>query len=85
MVPAAFMWLPMFPLSSNGKVDRRALPAPEIERETLSREYVAPRSAAERALAEIWGEVLRIEKVGVEDNFFELGGDSLLAVRSCSP
>ena len=81
MVPAAFVWLPALPLSSNGKVDRRALPAPELEREALSRAYVAPRTPTERTLAGIWETVLRVDRVGVEDNFFELGGDSLLTVQ----
>ena len=81
MVPAAFVWLTALPLSSNGKVDRRALPAPEIEREALSHAYVAPRTDMERAIAEIWAQVLRVDQVGVDDNFFELGGDSLLTVQ----
>ncbi len=84
MVPAAFMWLPALPLGTSGKVDRRALPAPELERETLSRSFVAPRTPAEKTLAEIWAQVLRLEKVGVDDNFFELGGDSLLSVQIVS-
>ena len=81
MVPAIFVWLPALPLSSNGKVDRRALPAPEIERQALSRAFVAPRTPEERLLADIWRRVLRVSQVGVEDNFFELGGDSLLGVQ----
>ncbi len=84
MVPAAFVWLPSLPLSSNGKVDRRALPAPELDRQTLSRAYIAPRTPQERALAEIWQRVLRVEQVGVDDNLFELGGDSLLSVQIVS-
>jgi amino acid adenylation domain-containing protein/non-ribosomal peptide synthase protein (TIGR01720 family) len=81
MVPATFMVLPGFPLSSNGKVDRRALPSPEIERAALSRAYVAPRGEVERTLADIWAQVLRVDQIGVDDNFFELGGDSLLSVQ----
>lgn len=81
MVPAIFVWLPQLPLSSNGKVDRRALPAPEVERQSLSREYVAPRTDEERKLADIWKLVLKTPEVGVDDNFFELGGDSLLGVQ----
>ncbi len=84
MVPAVFMWLPALPLTSSGKVDRRALPEPELDRETLSRAYVAPRTNAEKTLAEIWQRVLRLERVGVEDNLFELGGDSLLSVQIVS-
>jgi non-ribosomal peptide synthase protein (TIGR01720 family) len=81
MVPSAFVVLDALPLSSNGKVDRRALPDPRLDRAARSREHVAPRSAAERALAEIWSRVLRVERVGVTDDFFELGGDSLLSIQ----
>ncbi|MBC8088879.1 MAG: amino acid adenylation domain-containing protein, partial [Phycisphaerae bacterium] len=81
MVPAIFVWLPALPLSSNGKVDRRALPAPEVERQSLSRAYVAPRTAEETVLADIWKATLKVSAVGVDDNFFELGGDSLLGVQ----
>lgn len=81
MVPAIFVWLPVLPLSSNGKVDRKALPDPGIQREALSREYVAPRNERERLLADVWCKVLRLDTVGVDDNFFELGGDSLLGVQ----
>jgi amino acid adenylation domain-containing protein/non-ribosomal peptide synthase protein (TIGR01720 family) len=81
MVPSAFVVLHELPLTSSGKVDRRRLPAPELDRDALSRPYVAPTSAAERALAEIWGAVLRLERVGVHDNFFELGGDSILSIQ----
>ncbi|PVZ42392.1 non-ribosomal peptide synthetase [Pseudomonas sp. CC120222-01a] len=79
MVPQAFVALAELPLSPNGKVDRRALPAPGAEA-VISREYQAPQGDLETALASIWTEVLKIEQVGREDNFFELGGHSLLAV-----
>ncbi len=84
MVPALFVWLPTLPLSSNGKVDRRALPVPEVERQALSRAFVEPSNPAERTLAEIWSSVLRLDRVGTDDNFFELGGDSLLGVQILS-
>ncbi len=77
MVPGLFVFLDSFPLTPNGKVDRKALPAPSSERAGLAEPYAAPRSDAEARLAGLWGDVLRVEKVGVEDNFFELGGDSL--------
>ncbi|MBV4543003.1 non-ribosomal peptide synthetase [Pseudomonas vlassakiae] len=79
MVPQAFVALAELPLSPNGKVDRRALPAPGAEA-VISRAYQAPQGDLEQALAAIWTEVLKIEQVGREDNFFELGGHSLLAV-----
>ncbi|MBM4094178.1 MAG: AMP-binding protein, partial [Planctomycetes bacterium] len=81
MVPAAFIFLDTLPISPNGKVDRKALPAPERLRPNLDRPYVAPRTEAERVLAEIWAEVLGVEKVGVHDNYFELGGASINSLR----
>ena len=79
MIPAAIVVLESLPLSANGKVDRKALPAPERRPDVGV--YVAPRTPVEQALAAIWREVLRLEQVGTEDNFFELGGHSLLATR----
>jgi amino acid adenylation domain-containing protein/non-ribosomal peptide synthase protein (TIGR01720 family) len=84
MVPAAFMRMDALPLTSNGKVDRRALPAPDISRSSRKDSYVAPRTPAEEALARIWGEVLGIEAPGLHDNFFELGGDSILSIQVIS-
>jgi amino acid adenylation domain-containing protein len=81
MVPAAFVPLPALPLTTNGKADRRALPAPGAARPALNSEYVAPRNSAEAALCRIWSDVLEIEAVGVDDNFFELGGDSIRGIR----
>jgi amino acid adenylation domain-containing protein len=80
MVPAAFVILPELPLTPNGKVNRKALPIPERTRQT-ERVYVAPRGEAERRIAQIWQDLLRIEAVGLDDNFFDLGGYSLLLVR----
>ena len=79
MIPAAFVVLDSLPLTANGKVDRRALPAPARESVATS-EYVAPRTEPERALVAVWQEVLG-GRAGVEDNFFDLGGDSIRSVR----
>jgi amino acid adenylation domain-containing protein len=81
MVPAAFVVLDALPLTTNGKVDRRALPAPDGARPELDVAYVAPSSPTEEMLAAIWSEVLGVEKVGVHDNFFSLGGDSILSIQ----
>jgi amino acid adenylation domain-containing protein len=80
MVPSAFVLLDRFPLSPNGKLDRRALPAPG-QGAYLSREYAAPEGEVEEILAGIWQSLLRVERVGRRDNFFELGGHSLLIVQ----
>ena len=81
MVPAVFVPLDALPLLSNGKTDRRALPAPDRTRPELHKAFVAPRDDLEVQLAHIWEEVLGVRPVGVRDNFFELGGHSLAAVR----
>ncbi|MCO7572041.1 phosphopantetheine-binding protein, partial [Pseudomonas chlororaphis] len=79
MVPQVFVHLDAFPLSPNGKLDRKALPAPDMAA-LRSREYEAPQGDTEIALARLWAELLNVERVGRHDNFFELGGHSLLAV-----
>ncbi len=79
MAPASFVFLAELPLNPNGKVDRKALPAPDL-REQLEQQYVAPRTATEEALAHILAEALGLERVGIQDNFFELGGHSLIAL-----
>ena len=84
MVPAAFVTLAGAPAHPNGKIDRRALPAPEGGRAELEAGFVAPATAVEEALARIWAEVLRLPAVGVHDNFFELGGDSILSIQIVS-
>ncbi len=81
MVPTSFVVLDAFPLTPNGKVDRRALPAPDVLRSELKSTYVAPRNEIERTIAAIWQEVLQVRKVGTRDNFFDLGGHSLLMVQ----
>jgi amino acid adenylation domain-containing protein len=77
MVPSAFVVLPEFPLSPNGKVDRKALPAPEGETDAAA----APQSELERRIAAVWAELLGLKHVGVHENFFEIGGHSLLLAR----
>src|ERR1019366_8445658 len=81
MLPAVFVLLDVLPMTPNGKIDRRALPAPDRTRPELDKAFVAPRDDLELQLAHIWEEVLGVQPVGVTDNFFELGGHSLLAVR----
>jgi hypothetical protein len=81
MVPQVFVVLDELPLTANGKVDRRALPAPEQSRPELGVGYVAPRTEAERSIAAIWQELLHLDEVGVNDNFFDLGGHSLLLAQ----
>ncbi|WP_143665057.1 non-ribosomal peptide synthetase, partial [Streptomyces cacaoi] len=81
MVPSAFVVLDALPLTANGKVDRRALPEPEVG---AGAEYVAPRTEAERLLCGIWAEVLGVERVGVHDDFFALGGDSISSLKAVS-
>jgi len=81
MVPSAFVTMREFPLTANGKVDRKALPAPQSSDYQQERKYVAPRDRVEKKLAALWEDVLGIRPVGVEDGFFDLGGRSLLAAR----
>ena len=82
MAPSVFVFLEALPMTPNGKVDRKALPAPEGDRHGSSRAFVPPRTPAEIQLAEIWREVLQLQEVGARDNFFDLGGHSLLAIQT---
>ena len=84
MVPTVFVILNALPLNPNGKVDRAALPAPDAACNRSENTYVAPQSPVEEKLCEIWSDVLRVEKVGINDNFLDLGGHSLLAMRVVS-
>lgn len=81
MVPSAWVVLDSLPLTPHGKLDRKALPAPQSRTEELG-EYVAPRTELERVLAEIWAQELRVDQVGVHDNVFDLGAHSLLVIRA---
>jgi amino acid adenylation domain-containing protein len=84
MVPAALVLLERIPLTRNGKIDRRALPDPSWERESDDAGFLEPETATEKLVAEVWRDVLGVERVGAEDNFFSLGGHSLLAARVVS-
>ena len=84
MIPEFYIELAEIPLTPNGKIDRRALPAPDHSRPELEEGLVAPRNAIEKEISEIWAEVLKLEQIGVMDNFFDLGGHSLLATRVTS-
>jgi len=84
MVPAIFMMVEALPMTPNGKVDRRALPAPDFQRSGIEIDYLPPRNTTEEVLAGIWSEILGLKQVGIFDNFFELGGHSLLATQVIS-
>jgi len=84
MVPSAYVLLEEMPLTTNGKIDRSALPKPSQNRPDLSSEYVTPKNGVEELIAGTWSSVLGIERVGMKDNFFELGGHSLLATKVVS-
>lgn len=83
MVPSVFVVLESMPLTTNGKIDRKALPEPKISEVELT-SYFAPRNDIEQVLCDVWKDVLAIEKVGINDNFFNLGGDSILSIRIVS-
>ncbi|HZH77117.1 MAG TPA: condensation domain-containing protein, partial [Archangium sp.] len=83
MVPSAFVHLEALPLTSHGKVDRKALPAPDARPE-LAQAFIAPRDEVEQKLASIWAQVLGLQRVGIHDNFFELGGDSISSLQVIS-
>jgi acyl-CoA synthetase (AMP-forming)/AMP-acid ligase II len=81
MVPSTFTVLPSLPLTPNGKVDRRRLPAPEVQRSELATVFEPARNDVERTVSSVWRSVLNVPEVGVNDNFFDLGGHSLLIVQ----
>ncbi len=83
MIPSYYCFIGSIPLTPNGKVDRKALPEPEVNL-SVTKEYIAPRTDQEKQLAQIWQQVLGVEKVGIHDDFFELGGHSLLATQVIS-
>ncbi len=81
MVPSAFVPMERLPLNANGKIDRRALPEPQLDRSGSEHAFVAPRDAVEQSVVRHWEAVLKVQPIGVRDNFFEIGGHSLLAVN----
>lgn len=81
MVPSAFVFLDSLPLTPNGKVDRKLLPMPDRDRPELDKIFISPQTELERTIANIWKNVLSIDKVGIDDNFFDLGGHSLLLIQ----
>ncbi|MCA1694103.1 MAG: amino acid adenylation domain-containing protein, partial [Actinobacteria bacterium] len=83
MIPTAFVELDQLPLTPSGKINRRALPAPDFTT-VVNDGYIPPRTETEQVLAGIWADVLGVERVGIEDNFFELGGDSILSIQVIS-
>ena len=84
MIPHLFIFLETYPLTPNGKIDRKVLPAPEREQLSQTHHFVAPGTAFEEVLAEVWEEVLNLAPIGIHDNFFNLGGHSLLATQVVS-
>ncbi|HKP82175.1 MAG TPA: amino acid adenylation domain-containing protein [Pyrinomonadaceae bacterium] len=84
MIPASFVILDELPLLPNGKLDRRALPAPEAVRPDLPEAFVAPRPGVEQSLAGLWSDLLGLPQIGIHDNFFDLGGHSLLSTQLIS-
>lgn len=84
MVPSAFVTLDEFPRTASGKLDRRALPAPELSRAAAAPAAAAPSTPAEAALAGLWAEVLGLDSVQVDQDFYALGGDSILLLKLCA-
>jgi acyl carrier protein len=84
MIPSLFVFLEALPRTSNGKVNRRALPAPEQNRPEKENAFVPPSTIVEKTIAEIWAQVLKVDRTGIHDDFFESGGHSLLAIQIVS-
>ncbi len=84
MIPSSFVTLDEFPLTPNGKMDRRALPDPQSAKVTSEENFVYPRDEIEKTIAQVWSEILGCERVGIEDNYFVLGGDSIKAIQIVS-
>lgn len=84
MLPSAYIWLNELPKTTSGKVDRKALPQPNLQRPELSTLYKSPSTTIEKNITAIWVSLLQLDKIGLDDNFFQLGGNSLLALRTVS-
>jgi amino acid adenylation domain-containing protein len=84
MVPAQFVFMDSFPLTQNGKIDRKALPAPTHGTISAAHEFIAPRTETEEKVAAMWAELLKVERIGIHDDFFDLGGHSLMAIKALS-
>ncbi|HEX2617662.1 MAG TPA: amino acid adenylation domain-containing protein, partial [Flavobacteriales bacterium] len=82
MVPSAFVAVKELPRTPSGKIDRKALPAPDVQRPELDVAFAAPQSPVQRTLADVWADLLGIDRVGIDDNFFDLGGNSLLSIQA---
>ncbi|MFQ4145490.1 amino acid adenylation domain-containing protein [Chlorogloeopsis sp. ULAP02] len=82
MLPSQFVFLKALPLTNNGKIDKKALPAPDTVNPELQADFVAPRTPVEITLAKIWTELLNLKQVSIHDNFFELGGDSIISIQA---
>ena len=81
MIPSIFMWVDDFPLTTNGKIDKKNLPAPEYVRQDSEANLRKPRTETEKKIAKVWSEVLQIEEIGIYNTFFEMGGTSIMAVK----
>ncbi|MCC7502590.1 MAG: amino acid adenylation domain-containing protein, partial [Flavobacteriales bacterium] len=85
MQPSAFVAVKELPRTPSGKIDRKALPAPDVKRPDLDVAYAAPSTGAQKTLANVWADLLGIDRVGIDDNFFDLGGNSLLSIQAVGP
>ena len=81
MVPSIFVKMETMPLTPNGKIDRKSLPQPKIDRPELVQEFILPQNELQESVSRLWSKILKIDKIGIDDNFFDLGGDSLLSVQ----
>jgi acyl-coenzyme A synthetase/AMP-(fatty) acid ligase len=82
MVPSAFVAVKELPRTPSGKIDRKALPAPDVKRPELDVAFAAPQTGVQKTLANVWADLLGIDRVGIDDNFFDLGGNSLLSIQA---